>query len=152
MRRGEAIAARARSLVGVRFRAQGREADQGLDCVGLVAAALEQADVRRDYALRGGSERVLADELARASLRRVSEAQAGDLMVMQAGPGQIHLGIWTGAGLVHADAGLRRVVERPGAVPWPVLAVWRDGATPAIGCADGPSTTRDGPPPGPGEV
>ena len=49
----------------------------------------------------------------------------GDLLMMRTGPGQLHLGIWTGAGLVHADAGLRRVVERPGAPPWPVLGCWR---------------------------
>lgn len=126
MRRGEAVAARARALVGTRFRGQGRCADAGLDCVGLVAAALGVEGVRRDYALRGGAAAELERALRGAGLERVGEASAGDVLVMRAGPGQLHLGVWTGGSLVHADAGLRRVVERPGAVPWPVLSVWRE--------------------------
>ncbi|PTW48809.1 hypothetical protein C8J25_101308 [Sphingomonas faeni] len=43
------------------------------------------------------------------------------------GPGQVHLGIRTAAGFVHADASLRRVVERPGMPPWPLIGVWRMG-------------------------
>jgi hypothetical protein len=38
---------------------------------------------------------------------------------------QLHLGIWTGGGIVHADARLGRVVERPGMPPWPVIGAWR---------------------------
>lgn len=127
MRRGEAIAERARAMVGVRFRPQGRSAAEGLDCVGLAAAALELGGVRADYPLRGGSGAALADALRRAGLSEVASAEAGDVLVMWAGAGQLHLGVWTGSGLVHADAGLRRVVERPGAVPWAVLSVWRQG-------------------------
>ena len=53
--------------------------------------------------------------------------EAGDVLLMAAGPGQIHLGIRTAGGFVHADAGLRRVVERPGMPPWPLTGVWRMG-------------------------
>ncbi len=116
---------RARALVGVRFRPQGRSAETGLDCAGLVAAALDVGSVRRDYALRGGSLAALERELTSAGLRRVSEALQGDVLVMNAGPGQLHLGIVAGSGMVHADAGLRRVVERPGPPEWPVLGIWR---------------------------
>ena len=148
MCRGEAVVARARALVGTRFRAQGREPD-GVDCVGLVAAALGREGARRDYALRGGCLAALEAELKRAGLVLVSELAAGDVLVMQAGPGQLHLGVWTGSGLVHADAGLRRVAERPGPVPWPVLGVWRECAfaagPSAIGCADGPPPPRFAP-------
>ena len=126
MDRAEAIVATARALVGTRFRPQGRTPGQGLDCVGLVAAALGRGAVRRDYALRGGCVRALVREMVQAGLREASEVEAGDVLVLRAGPGQLHLGIWTGTGLVHADAGLRRAVERPGAPPWPVLSVWRD--------------------------
>ncbi len=122
---GEAIVARARSLVGVRFRPQGRSAATGLDCVGLVAASVGAARVPSDYALRGGSPARVAEGLARAGLSPAGEARAGDVMVMAAGPAQLHLGIFTGAGLVHADAGLRRIVERPWPAPWPVLCIWR---------------------------
>jgi len=113
-------------MVGTRFRPQGR-GPTGVDCVGLVAAALGRDGVRADYALRGGDLEALAAELAAAGLRGVGMPAAGDVLVMQAGPAQLHLGVWTGDGLVHADAGLRRVVERPGVVPWPVLSIWREG-------------------------
>jgi hypothetical protein len=47
------------------------------------------------------------------------------VLLTRTGPGQLHLGVWTGSGLIHADVGLGRVVERPGAVAWPVLGIWR---------------------------
>lgn len=103
----------------------GRGAD-GLDCVGLVALALRAGgylgEVPSGYSLRGGAwgslDRVLV---------RVAEAEPGDVLLMAVGPGQIHLGISTAGGFVHADAGLRRVVERPGMPPWPLIGVWRMG-------------------------
>ena len=122
---GEEIVARARALVGVRFRPQGRSAEAGLDCVGLVAAALNVGTVPSNYALRSGSLEALEKGLAEAGLRCTVEAEQGDVLVMRAGPGQLHLGIVAGEGMVHADAGLRRVVERPGPPEWPVLSVWR---------------------------
>ena len=42
-RSGAAIAAAARALVGVPFRLQGRDPALGLDCVGLVGAAMRAA-------------------------------------------------------------------------------------------------------------
>jgi cell wall-associated NlpC family hydrolase len=123
--RAERIVAQARALIGVRFRPQGRSATTGLDCVGLAAAAAGVRAPPADYALRGGSMMRLAEELRAAGLSEVAEARPGDLLAMTSGPGQLHLGIFTGAGLVHCDAGLRRVVERPGPAPWPVAGVWR---------------------------
>ena len=119
------MVARARALIGVRFRAQGRSAATGLDCVGLAAAAVGARDVPRDYALRGASPRRLAAGLASAGLRLTEAMRPGDLLAMLAGPGQLHLGIYSGTGLIHGDAGLRRVVERPGPPPWPVIGIWR---------------------------
>lgn len=118
------VPARARALIGTRFRSQGR-GREGLDCIGLVAAALGLAEARRDYALRGGDLAALEAGLSAAGLRLVEERLAGDVIVLRSGPGQLHLGVWTGDGLVHADAGLRRVVERPGAPPWPIMSIWR---------------------------
>ena len=118
-----AVVAAARGMLGVRFRLHGRGMD-GVDCVGLVAMALDLGAVPTGYGLRGGRlDRVasLLDE----RLRRVAGRAAGDLLLLQAGPGQLHLAIWTGDGLVHADAGLGRVVERPGEPPWPVIGAWR---------------------------
>lgn len=124
MRRNDDVAARARALIGTRFRPQGR-GREGIDCIGLAAAALGLAEARRDYALRGGDLVALEAELSAAGLRPVEERLAGDVIVLRSGPGQLHLGVWTGEGMVHADAGLRRVVERPGAPPWPVVGIWR---------------------------
>ena len=123
--KGEAIVARARALIGVRFRPQGRSAAGGLDCIGLAAAAAGVAGVPGRYALRGGSVATLAAGLRAAGFRPCGTPTPGDLMVLRAGPEQLHLGVWTGRGLVHADAGLRCVVERPGVPLWPVLSIWR---------------------------
>jgi cell wall-associated NlpC family hydrolase len=123
----EEIVARARARVGVRFRPQGRSPESGLDCIGLVAEALGAGAVRADYPLRGGSAGRLEAGLQAAGLRRVFASRPGDVLVMRAGPEQLHLALLTSNGLVHADAGLRQVVERLGPLPWPVLSIWRLG-------------------------
>lgn len=125
---GDVIAARARGLVGLRFRPQGREPALGLDCVGTAAAAAGVA-VRADYALRGDHEAAIEAGLAELGCARVAqdESEAGDVAVCRAGPAQFHLLVLTDGGFVHADAGLRRIVERPLPAPWPVLGVWRLG-------------------------
>lgn len=121
---GAAVASRARALIGTRFRPQGRS-PAGIDCVGLAAAALGRP-APADYALRGGSPERLAAGLREAGLRRRRKRRAGDVLAMRSGPQQLHLGIWTGDGIIHADARLRRVVERPGEPPWPVIGIWRE--------------------------
>ena len=118
-------AERARESVGTRFRLHGRGSD-GLDCVGLAGLAYDVA-VPTGYPLRSGDLGAVERFVAEAGLIRATDARAGDLIAMASGPGQLHLGITTDAGFVHADASLRRVVERPGAPPWPVLARWRQG-------------------------
>jgi murein DD-endopeptidase / murein LD-carboxypeptidase len=124
---GAAIVARARALVGAGFRPQGRSRETGLDCVGVVAAAVGIAAPPDDYRLRTGSTERISAALRAAGLRAAPARGRGDVLVMASGPGQLHLGIWTGSGLVHADARLRRVVERPGPPPWRVLSQWRSG-------------------------
>lgn len=113
--------------VGARFRLHGREPATGLDCVGLAALAMRaggyEGEVPTGYALRGGDPVAVLDAwLARADGRVV-----GDLLLFRPGPGQAHLAVRTARGFVHADAGLRRVVERPGKDPWPLMAAWRLG-------------------------
>jgi cell wall-associated NlpC family hydrolase len=119
------LVARARGLVGTRFRAQGRDPNTGLDCVGLAVAVFGiSASVRRDYRLQGPHEAELREQIRRF-FKRVKDRQAGDLMLCQAGADQLHLAIWCDRSFVHADAGLRRVVETPGEPRWPLLGAFR---------------------------
>lgn len=122
---GERAAARARALIGTRFRPQGRGGAAGLDCVGLAAAALGVTGVRADYRLRGERLAALEDALEDAGLERIAAPAPGDVLVLSAGPQQLHLAVLTDQGFVHAHAGLGRVVETPGAPPWPVIGAWR---------------------------
>ncbi len=126
---GERAVAAARGAIGVRFRLQGRDPAFGLDCVGLAALAIRAAGfegvIPADYGLRGGDAAALAARLDASGLVRGDGPLAGDLALFESGPVQFHLGVIVPDGIVHADAGLRRVVERPGAPPWPMLGCWR---------------------------
>lgn len=124
-----AVVEAARAAVGSRFRLHGRDPRFGLDCVGLVALALRAGGcagaVPEGYALRGGSRARFARLIEAAGLCATDAIAPGDLLLFDAGPQQFHLGIAVPGGVVHADAGLGRVVERPGVAPWPVLGAWR---------------------------
>lgn len=126
-RRGDSVAARARALVGTPYRPQGRSRE-GLDCAGLaaLALALPAAALPLGYGSRSAVPDLLAAQLPRLGLkRRAGSAPApGDLLVFETGLGQLHLGIATRGGFVHADAALRLVAERPFPPPWPIAAVW----------------------------
>lgn len=115
---------RARSVLGVRFRLHGRAPEEGFDCVGLAAFAYA-VKAPRGYPLRSADRVQIEAVAAAAGLVGVDDARAGDLLLLRAGQGQIHLAIDSGNGVIHADAILRRVVERPGAPPWPEIARWR---------------------------
>lgn len=115
----------ARSAVGTRFRLHGRDLATGLDCVGLAALAYGADAVPSGYALRGGDPARVAALIEARGLVAVAEPHAGDLLLCASGPGQLHLAIDSGSGVIHADAMLRRVVERPGPIPWPVIGRWR---------------------------
>ena len=123
---GAAVVAAARAAIGTRFRLHGRGDADGLDCVGLAALALGRI-APDSYALRTGDAARVTAALRAAGLVAVDEAEAGDLLLCRSGPGQLHLAIRTEDGIVHADAMARRVVERPGPVPWPILSCWRRG-------------------------
>jgi cell wall-associated NlpC family hydrolase len=121
---GERVVARARAAIGVRFRPRGRTPAGGLDCVGLVGWAHEQV-VGGGYAMRSGDVARVRAAVAVAGLVAAEGRAPGDLVLLASGAGQIHLGIDSGTGLIHADAMLGRVVERPDPLPWPVIGRWR---------------------------
>ncbi|WP_294395363.1 peptidoglycan endopeptidase [uncultured Sphingomonas sp.] len=126
MGRSEEIVARARACVGARFRPHGRDPAFGLDCVGVAAVAFRR-DVPTGYPLRGGHAGGIAGIIDRMGLIRVAGAsQAGDLLLLRVGHAQFHLAVRTGEGFVHADAGLRRVVETPGEPVGDMVACWRE--------------------------
>ena len=122
------IVAAARAMVGVPFRLHGRS-DAGVDCVGLAVLALGRAGQGGigpvAYGLRSGEVGLAERWLGEAGLVRVDHGAPGDLALVRPGPLQLHLMIMVPGGFVHAHAGLRRVVEMPGASPWPVLGWWR---------------------------
>ncbi len=123
------VLATARALIGTAFRLHGRDPAHGLDCVGLVCVAFAAAGVRivapSGYRLASGRLDQFEAAASGAGLCVVAEAKAGDAVLCRVDARQWHLGIASGDGLIHADAGLGRVVERPGAMPWPVARCWR---------------------------
>lgn len=128
---GEALARAALGLAGVPFRLHGRDPARGLDCIGVLEAAASACGhgvrLPNGYALRSrrlpGLERIAASLLLHPASGAVT---AGDVLLLRPGACQHHLVIALGAGrIVHAHAGLRKVVI--GALPmeWPVVRHWR---------------------------
>jgi hypothetical protein len=129
MKPGERGLAAARAALGARFRLHGRDVVNGVDCVGLAVLALRaegfEGRVPLGYALRTGDGEAVRRAIEATGLVLARDERPGDLLLMMAGPGQLHLAIAAEDGIVHADAQLRRVVERPGPIPWPVIGRWR---------------------------
>jgi cell wall-associated NlpC family hydrolase len=127
----EAFACAAESLIGTHFRLHGRDPASGLDCIGLVFASLvamgRTPAAPQGYALRNlsitrwlGHARLSGLEPADGPVRR------GDVLLVQPSPVQHHLLIACGpAEVVHAHAGLRRVVRQPIAPGTIIAAHWR---------------------------
>ncbi|WP_068094957.1 NlpC/P60 family protein [Novosphingobium rosa] len=126
----DALAGAAASLIGSPFRLHGRDPQTGLDCLGLVGAALGMAGrplaLPHNYALRmRGIDPLLPLADSAGLLPAEGAPEAGDVLLLHVGPCQFHLGIVArDLGLIHAHAGLRRVVHSPdpqGAI----IARWR---------------------------
>jgi len=127
-----AFAAAAEALVGTPFRFRGRDRTTGLDCVGLVLAAL--SDIGRKPAELGGYAMRQTNpsrhfEVALACGFRPFDGNAlepGDLLLTLPGMAQVHLLVLGPDGrFIHAHAGLGRVVRAPAPCPWPIERIWR---------------------------
>ncbi len=127
---GEQAWACAVALVGVPFRLQGRSAETGLDCIGLVLAAFAGAGVRLasidSYALRGFPlERALALMDASGLARTGVPVQSGDVGLFLLPARQLHLALLAPGEIIHADAGQRRVCAAPPSRLPEAVARWR---------------------------
>jgi cell wall-associated NlpC family hydrolase len=128
---GAALAAAAAALAGTPFRLHGRDPAIGLDCIGLLGAALtgigRPAWLPTGYALRNSTVPAFAPHAERLGFGSASgEACAGDVQVFAVGPAQLHLAIAVDEGAwAHAHAGLRRVVVGPVPGEWRPIGRWR---------------------------
>lgn len=128
---GARLAAAAETLVGSPFRLHGRDPAHGLDCIGVLSAALAALD-RSDplptgYRLRlSGLAAWLPDPAAIGFAPTVAALAPGDVTLLRLGPAQFHLVIAArDAAHIHAHAGLRRVVRSPGLPDGVPLHRWR---------------------------
>jgi hypothetical protein len=122
--------AAARAMVGLPFRPQGSDPATGLDCAGLVWAAYAAAGrrlVRRvGYPLRGWPrERIEAGLVEAGFCVGVDAARVGDVALIVHPARQYHLGLLGSETVIHAHAGLRRVVETPIDAAARAAARWR---------------------------
>ena len=129
---GKALAEAAERFVGAAFRLHGRDPVTGIDCVGLVLLAM--AEIGRpvrlplSYALRNLEPEQFLQLPATAGFVEPEEAELkdGDVVAFAPGPAQLHLAIIApGGGIIHAHAGLRRVVRTPFPLPWTIIRHWR---------------------------
>lgn len=125
------LADAATRLVGARFLLHGRDPAVGLDCVGVLCAALgavgASAPLPDRYTLRARVPRNLDRVAGACGLQAASlPLRAGDVLLVRVGACQSHLLVATGADtFVHAHAGLRRVVVMAGPLGWPIVGHWR---------------------------
>lgn len=128
---GERIAHHAVALIGAPFRLHGREPATGLDCVGLVSAVLVAAGASpvapQGYRLHNASVLPWLAFARRSGLAVVSDRIApGDVLLLGLSSVQQHLTIAVGQGdIVHAHAGLRRVVRQRLDPSASILTRWR---------------------------
>lgn len=130
---GLALAHAAAGFVGASFRLHGRDPLTGFDCLGLLIVAL--AEIGRPVRLPGGyALRNLELERferlpGRAGLVETdAPLEPGDVLLLAPGPAQLHLAIvGVERDIIHAHAGLGRVVRTPFPLPWPLVGQWRLG-------------------------
>lgn len=120
------LAAAALDLVGTPFRLGGRDPAIGLDCFGVLHAALAAIGrlptLPTDYRLRRLGLPDLSPWLAANGMRAaVGPDRPGDVRLCRVGPAQPHCVILKAGGFVHAQLALGRVVATPGTPPWAAL-------------------------------
>jgi hypothetical protein len=128
--RRTAFAQAAETLLGCPFRLHGRDPLSGLDCVGVVMASLQligsnPADAV-GYGFRNRDYRPYLKLIGTAGFSpHCGPLKTGDLLATVPGPAQLHLlTCATDGGLIHAHAGLGRVVKSPFPITDPLVGQW----------------------------
>lgn len=127
----EALGRAAEALVGAPYRLHGRSAQTGLDCVGVIEAALRacgrEVIFPATYGLRNSAiDRFIPFAAAAGFAVSDEPPAAGDVVMVRPGPGQWHLLLQVHADhFVHAHAALRKIVRQPAPLPWPIVTRWR---------------------------
>lgn len=125
---GARIVAAALALVGTPFRLHGRGA-AGVDCVGLALLSVRGAGLAvpepPPYRLRAGAAGQAGAWMARAGFAVAERPRPGDIILAQVSALQPHLMIEGVDAVVHAHAGIGRVVCMPMPDGWTVAARWR---------------------------
>lgn len=128
---GATLAKAASHFIGCPFRLHGRDPELGLDCVGLVAAAIAAAGGRPEgpsgYTLRNLAIDHWLHFAATSGLTpALGPIRAGEVLLIALPPCQHHLVIAeNAASVIHAHAGLRQVVRQPLEPQWRIIARWR---------------------------
>ncbi len=113
---GVEVVRAARGTLGTRFRHQGRVPGRGLDCAGVVVAAAQAVGIA-GYDVAGYGRLPQGDAMRRhleaAGCREieVKAAKPGDIYLMRFDADPQHLALVTDIGVLHAYAGVGRVVE-----------------------------------------
>lgn len=124
-----AFASAAHALVGTPFRLHGREPASGVDCIGLVHCALaaigRQPPSIPQYTLRNLDITPFMPLVAAAGFCASRGPGEGDIVLLRPSAAQFHLAIQCGDfRLVHAHAGLGRVVSSPAPPAADIHARW----------------------------
>lgn len=128
---GLALADAARGLVGAPYRHNGRDPATGLDCLGVLGAALAAIGraaplPARNAMHRRGDPDVEAIAEACGLVDASGLSTPGDVLLVRCSPLQLHLLLAVSANrFVHAHAGLRRVVLGPCDPAWSIVGHWR---------------------------
>ena len=125
------LASAAEVLIGTPFRLHGRDPLTGLDCIGLLGAAMARGGhpitLPTGYPLRlRDLGQWLPDPASIGFARARSACRAGDVVLLQPGAAQFHLAIADrSGGWIHAHAALRRVVRDAALPAGTITAHWR---------------------------
>ena len=131
MTRGERLATASLQFLDAPFRLHGRNPETGLDCVGLLLASLGAVGARGSQPCGYGLRNHTADRwLALAPQWGLTDADGpilpGDVLVARPGPLQHHIMIvLDDHTVIHAHAGLRRIVREPLSKSASVIRHWR---------------------------